>query len=180
VYSLAAHGASFAVSELAYLQYIRSGILKATSPTGRAEDAPVAICYLANVSRFASALADQVAVGLGGDVPDAIVELPSTCDFNKPYTTALVRRFPTAVNLSAHLSRLRNVKAGEGASFADVLADTIIDGSLSLHGIKSVLLIDDVLEGGKTSGAVITRLRERGLPTTSRIILAVPLVAFRS
>jgi len=180
VVSLAPHGQGYVVSNLAYLQYVRSGILKVMSPTGRAEDSTITHTYQANVNTYAATLAAAVAKAMGDGVPDAVIETPSSRDLNQPYTQALLERFPEALDLSSHLHRLGKVKSGEGASAQEVLADTVAVGLPQLGGVGTIIVVDDVLEAGKSTGAVIARLRESGLPNTARIILAVPLVAYKS
>ena len=180
VVSLAPHGQGYGVSKLAYLQYVRSGMLKVMSPTGRAEDSPITHTYLANVKNYAMMLAAAVEEAIGDGVPDAVIETPSSRDLNQPYTRALLERFPQASDLSSHLCRLGKVKSGEGASAQEVLADTVSADVPQLGGVGTIIVVDDVLEAGKAAGAVIARLRESGLPDTARIILAVPLVVYKS
>lgn len=179
VFSLAPHGPSVRPSDLGFLQHVRSGILAASSPTGQPEDAPSAVRYREGVRRFADALADHVAQGLAQDAPDLIIELPSSRDFNAPYTAAIKSRFPDAVDLTAAVRRVGNVRSGAGSSADAVLADTVIATDYNLSAVRTLVLIDDILDEGKTAGAVIARLREAGLPVRANISLAVPLVIVR-
>lgn len=178
VVSLAPHGSAYPVSRLAYLQYVRSGMLKVFSTTGQAEDSTYSIQYLANVASYAACLASAVEQELGGEIVDAILEVPSSRDLNKPYTQAILSRYPNAVNLTKHLKRLGSVKSGEGASSAEVLADTIAMDLPPLENIHKLVIVDDVLGSGNAVGAVIARLQNSGLPDTCQICLAVPLVVF--
>ena len=94
VYSLAPHGPGIRPSVLSYFQFARVGVLKAISRTGRDEDSPLGIEYANRVHEFTRSLADLVTTGMGGQEPDIVVELPSTRNYNKPYTAALSKRFP--------------------------------------------------------------------------------------
>jgi predicted phosphoribosyltransferase len=78
------------------------------------------------------------------------------------------------------LQRLGNTRSGEGASSADVLADTVAIGEPQLDDVGTLIVVDDILEAGKAAGAAIARLRESGLPEHCRIVLAVPLVVYKS
>jgi hypothetical protein len=180
VVSLAPHGQGYGVSTLAYLQYVKSGMLRVVSPTGRAEDSPITHTYLANVSDYARRLAAEVEEALGDGIPDVVIETPSSRDLNQPYTRALLESFPQALDLSSHLRRLGKVKSGEGASVREVLTDIVASDVPWLEGVGTLIVVDDVLEAGKAVEAVIARLQECGLPATAGIILAVPLVAYRS
>ena len=180
VYSLAPHGNGFQVSDLGFLQHARSGLLVVMSPDGRPENAPIAKRYDANLKKFTRSLADIVEQGMAGRHPDAIVELPSTRNFNKPYTAEILTRFPAARDLTLIVDRHGNVKSGEDASFDEVLADTFIHGTDGLDTLKTVLLVDDILAEGKTAAAIVDRLREAGLSSKARIVLAVPLVTYKS
>lgn len=176
VWSLAPHGNGNRLSDLAYLQHIRSGVAKVVSPTGRPEDSLQAGRYFAGLPKFADALTNLVAAELQDVQPDAILELPSTRDFNAPYTSAIQERFPTAVNLTGAISRCGQVKSGQSDSFDDILADTVGNSPLDLSNVKTLVIIDDVFGKGKTVGAAVSRLRELGLPADARVALAVPLV----
>lgn len=176
LYSLAPHGTGVPVSALAYLQHARSGVAKALSPTGKPEDSPQAKLYFAGLDKFCDSLADQIVHGLGDAQPDAILELPSSRDFNAPYTAALRNRFPLVQDLTGALSRLGQVRSGETGSFDDVLEDTIASPNYDISKVRTIVIVDDVLGNGKTVGAAIVRLRERGLPADARILVATPLV----
>lgn len=176
VYSLAPHGTGCRPTPLSYLQYIRNGMLKNFDPEGVVFSAVMK--YPLDADKFASKLATEVAQGLGQIHPDGIIELPSTQEFNGPYTAAMRTQFSGAIDLSSQVTRLHKVKSGDGVSFNDVLADTRFIGNDNLDRLQTILLVDDIFEGGKTSGAVITRLIEAGLSSDTNFILAVPLVIF--
>jgi hypothetical protein len=174
VYSLAPHGYGFPDAILSFLQYARE------LPDGRPENASRALEYANTQKYHTRKLADIVEQGMAGGHPDAIVELPSTRNFNKPYTAEIRRRFPDARNLPPIVGRHWKVRSAESASFEEVLADTfIISDNDGLDTLKTVLLVDDILGEGKTVAAIVARLREAGLSSTAHIVLAVPLVIYK-
>lgn len=178
VYSLAAFGGGHGASALTYLQNVRSGVAGVMSTNNSPESSPQGIGYYSGVQKFAEELAKRVADGLGAESPDAILELPSTLNFNAPYVTALLQRFPTTANLGGTIVRAHRVRSGETSSFADVLADTTASVGQDLSRIRILVMVDDIFAQGKTVGAAIVRLREAGLPVIARIVVATPLVVF--
>lgn len=178
IYSLAPYGNNFPPTTLEFLQSVRSGALRAISPTGNPEDTLIGRTYQAMLQDFTLRLADVFESGSGLGPPDALIEVPSTRPYNRPYADEFRRRFSETLDLTPNVHRAGQFKSGEGASFQEVFTDTSVTGTPPLANIRSLLLIDDVLAEGKTVAAVVARLREAGLPEETRILVAVPLVVF--
>ena len=159
VVSLAPHGSALPVSGLAYLQYVRSGILKLRSTTGKAEASSFSINYQANIAKYAHCLSSALGQALGGEGVDAILKVQSSKDLNKPYIQAILIRYLNTAIVIDYLKRLGSDRSGEVRSVAAVLGEAIEMNLLSLDNIFKLVIADDVLSSRKAAGATITRLQ---------------------
>jgi len=176
IISLAPHGTGHPVSQLAYLQYVRSGILKALAAGSDPEEHDIAQDYHRNVNLFATKLADLVEGEAEHGAPEGMIMAPSTRSFNQPYFNALRRKFPNATDLTCCFERRGMVRSGLTRSFEDVLDDTLFHCDADLSGMGSILIVDDILESGKTVAALIARMEQRGLSASARKTVACALL----
>ncbi len=106
--------------------------------------------------------------------PDAIAGVPSSRTLVKPYLEACRGRFIEAEDLTPRFTRHGTARATESRSFEEIL-DSIVYQGPRLGHVHSVLIVDDLLASGSTVAAMITRLRNAGMPVDAKVSAAVPL-----
>lgn len=170
IYSLAPHGPGFTPNVLSYLQYVRdAALLRRVSVNTDYESE-----YLRDLDAWTTQLSQLIPNDLA---PDAIALAPSSRTLGVPYRAAISARFPSAVDLSQHFTKTDDTKAGSLKTFAEVLKGITYAGPPQ-PSLGSLLIVDDVLESGRTVASMVNRLLVARMPPTSTITVAVPLRVF--
>jgi hypothetical protein len=113
--------------------------------------------------------------GVGGSF-DAIVSPPSDYELAVPYREAFFARHEDADDLTSYLHRAPDAaQAGAaGTTLLDVIAGLHCDPLPKRATAASILIVDDIFEGGKTVAALLHVMREAGLRTRA-VTVACPL-----
>lgn len=153
----------------AYLQGMRQGTLKAVSADP--EDTEVARAYHRNKQKYCKMLAEAVPGPF-----DAVLSPPSRMAWQaEPYRKAIVAANEGAVDLTTALSRTGEARAGEGASFEQVLGGLSYKPTGQEKNFRRVGIIDDTFTTGTTAAAIVALLKQHGLPDECEVIVACPL-----
>jgi hypothetical protein len=148
---------------------MRSGTLKAVNPDP--EQTESARKYHRNKQHYFPMLARAVP----GPV-DAILSPPSSMSWQaEPYRSALADRYPSAIDLSPAVSRHCGARSGSGAALEEVLACLSYAPSGREKDFRRLVIVDDTFATGTTAAALVTLLRDHGLPEACEVILACPL-----
>jgi hypothetical protein len=152
-----------------YLQGMRQGTLKAISADP--EDTEVARAYHRNEQKYFAMLAEAVP----GPI-DAVLSPPSRMAWQaEPYRKAIAAAHAEAADLTAAVSRTGNARAGEGASFEDVLDGLSYKPTGQEKNFRRIVIVDDTFTTGTTAAAVVVLLRQHGLLDECEVIFACPL-----
>ncbi|HEX8618988.1 MAG TPA: hypothetical protein VF911_15500 [Thermoanaerobaculia bacterium] len=113
--------------------------------------------------------------GLGGAF-DAIVSPPSDHQFAIPYLRAFVAHHAEADDLTRFVDRASDAaQAGAaGTTLLDIIAGLRCAPLPQRPTATSLLIVDDIFEGGKTVAALLHVMREAGLKTRA-VTVAAPL-----
>jgi hypothetical protein len=112
-----------------------------------------------------------LASAVKGDV-DALVSPPSDYAWlTEPYRDKLRRKFPTATDLTDHFSREGSVRASKGATLNEVIDSLTYMPTGSEKEYRRILIIDDTFNRGVTASAILTRLKENGLPESCEVMV---------
>jgi hypothetical protein len=107
---------------------------------------------------------------------DAIALVPSSRTLSRPYADAIVDRFP--LDLSQFFRKADGVRAADCNDFEQLVAAISYSGPRQ-DSLRSVVLVDDVFESGRSAAATILRLRGAGMPASATVSIAVGLRVFR-
>ncbi len=123
-------------------------------------------------------LADSIETmvrGVGGTF-DVIVSPPSDHALAMPYRDAFLAHHEHAADFTRHVDRAPDAaQAGAaGTTLLDVIAGMHCRPLPPLASAASLLIIDDIFEGGKTVAALLHVMREAGLRTRA-VTVACPL-----
>ena len=152
-----------------YLQGMRQGTLKAVNADP--EDTEVARAYHRDEQKYVSMLARAVP----GPV-DAVLSPPSRMAWQaEPYRHAIAAAHAQPVDLTAALIRSGNARAGEGASFEDVLGGLSYKPSGQEMTFRRMVIVDDTFTTGTTAAAIVVLLQKHGLQDECEVIFACPL-----
>ncbi|HEX8253146.1 MAG TPA: hypothetical protein VF846_08375 [Thermoanaerobaculia bacterium] len=107
---------------------------------------------------------------------DVIVSPPSDHPFAGPYREAFFARHEDADDFTPYVSRVHDAaQAGAaGTTLLDVIAGLRCDPLPTHATAASLLIVDDIFEGGKTVAALLHVMREAGLRTRA-VTVACPL-----
>jgi hypothetical protein len=107
---------------------------------------------------------------------DAIVSPPSDHDFAIPYREAFFVHHEDAADFTRYVDRAPDAaQAGaSGTTLLDVIAGLRCEPLPQLATAASLLIVDDIFEGGKTVAALLHVMRAAGLRTRA-VTVACPL-----
>lgn len=106
---------------------------------------------------------------------DALVSPPSRFDFADSYRDKLQTKMPSARDLTAHIVRCETAPlSGHAASVDEIVSSLTVEIADLPDDPISLLIVDDVIEEGKTAAALLTVLRRAGI-VTDRVAVACPL-----
>lgn len=155
-----------------YFQGLRSGLLARTTD-GHPEKSCVARNYLAMESTYARRLERE----LPDRAFDAILSPPSRYDQAAVYRDAYMAVGRARRDLTDRLRKLGVSLSGEGATLEQIVEELKYDARGDEGCLRSVLIVDDTFNTGRTVAAVITRLMEAGVPEDCSFAVAVPFWA---
>jgi predicted amidophosphoribosyltransferase len=92
-----------------------------------------------------------------------------------PYRQGLKKKFPDAVDLTDRLSRVGRARSSKDAPLEKLLAGLRYKPTREEHKFRRIAIVDDTYRTGTTAVALISLLREHGLPEECEIIVACPL-----
>lgn len=151
-----------------YLQAIRSGYLKAF---GDPEETEVARSYRRNERDYVEALTKAV-----GENVDAVISPPSRLAWQAaPYRKSILANNAKAIDLTARLPSQKGIYAGEGTTVPKVVSELSFAPTGEEMNIRRLVIVDDTFNTGTTAAAIITVIRNYGLPNECEIIVACPL-----
>jgi hypothetical protein len=152
-----------------YLQGMRQGTLKASSVDP--EDTEIARAYHRNEQKYLAMLAEAMPGAI-----DALLSPPSRMAWQaEPYRKAIAAAHPKAADLTEAISRTGNARAGERASFEDVLGGLSYKRTGREKGFRRFVIVDDTFTTGTTAAAIALLLRQHGLPDECEVIFACPM-----
>jgi len=152
-----------------YLQGMRQRTLHAISADP--EDTEIARAYHRNEQKYFAMLVEAVP----GPI-DAVLSPPSRMAWQaEPYRKAIAAAHPKAADLTAAVGRNGNARAGEGASFEDVLGALSYRPTGQEKDFRRIVIVDDTFITGTTAAAVVLLLRQHGLPDECEVTFACPL-----
>jgi hypothetical protein len=152
-----------------YLQGMRQGTLKVISADPEVTEP--ARTYHQNKQKYFAMLVDAVP----GPI-DAVLSPPSSMAWQaEPYRKAIAAAHPEAADLTEAMGRTGNARAGEGASFEDVLGGLSYKPTGLEKDFRRFVIVDDTFTTGTTAATVVMLLRQHGLPDECEVILACPL-----
>lgn len=107
---------------------------------------------------------------------DLIVSPPSDHAFALPYREAFLARHVESEDITRYVHRVADAaQAGAaGTTLLDVIAGLRCDRLPPRASAASLLIVDDIFEGGKTVAALLHVMREAGLRTRA-VTVACPL-----
>ncbi len=155
-----------------YFQGLRNGLL-ARMTDGHPENSCITRNYAAMESTYACRLERE----LPEETFDAILSPPSRYDQAGAYRNAYVTAGRGRRDLTDRLSKLGGNLSGEGANLEQIVDELKYDARGDEVCLRSVLIVDDTFNTGKTAAAVITRLMEAGIPEDCSFVVAVPFWA---
>jgi hypothetical protein len=122
-----------------------------------------------------AASVETLVQGVGGPF-DAIVSPPSDHQFAIPYREAFCARHENAADFTRYVDRAADAaQAGaSGTTLLDVIAGLRCEPLPQLATAASLLIVDDIFEGGKTVAALLHVMRAAGLRTRA-VTVACPL-----
>ena len=120
-------------------------------------------------------LVETLVSGLRGPF-DIIVSPPSDHDFATPFRRAFFARHEDADDFTPYVGRTQGAaQAGAaGTTLLDVIAGLRCEPLPERATAASLLVVDDIFEGGKTVAALLHVMREAGLRTRA-VTVACPL-----
>ncbi len=153
-------------SDVAYLQRVRSMAAVSGPLLAEAERR-----YRAMLPMWTRRLAAEI------DGPiSAILSPPSSRpELVRPYRDELLRKFPTAPDLTDRFQRTGTLRAGEGATVEQLIAATTYTPQHDEPGFDVVLIVDDVLAAGTSAALCLALLRTAGLRVDATLRVAAPL-----
>ena len=117
---------------------------------------------------------------LGDQRFNAYVSPPSRRNDAEPYRAVAMHRIPYPLDLTRFFKK-KGEELGGHAGSPETLAEHFeLSYNDSLHDVKTLLIVDDAFSNGTTAGAIVIRLRKRGLPGSALITIATPLRAHRT
>lgn len=118
---------------------------------------------------------DKLVSGVGSTF-DVIVSPPSDHEFAVPYRNAFFARHEDADDYTHYVERVRDAaQAGAaGTTVLDLIAGLRCAPLPKRATATSLLIVDDIFEGGKTVAALLHVMREQGL-RTSAVTVVCPL-----
>ena len=111
---------------------------------------------------------------LGDRAYELVLSPPSRRRDLEPYRQEVVARGIAKKDLS-HLLRRTSAGPSRHQSFDQLIDALDFDGSSSLNGSRSLLIVDDYFVTGRTAAAVLSLLRSHGFPATADVTIACPL-----
>lgn len=105
----------------------------------------------------------------------AVLTPPSTYCFAKPYLDTIKPLFNDAHDVSGSFTRDPGVHSDQCETVEQYKNCLHYSSHCDLTAVRSLLIVDDVLNRGRTVAAVVLLLREHGLPARSRVFAACPL-----
>ncbi len=153
-------------ADIAYPQRVRS---MAKVPAARLD--PMKQRYHAGLTLWAGQLSAHIEAPVS-----AVVSPPSDHpELTSPYRDALLRAFPDAVDLTDRLVRSGSARAGQGAKYEELLAALDYTPRGDEGGFAGIVIVDDAVTTGTTAAALVTCLRNGGVPQTASFRIAAPL-----
>jgi hypothetical protein len=125
-------------------------------------------------ARLATSI-ETLVQGVGGSF-DAIVSPPSDHTFALPYREAFLAYHEESTDFTRYVDRVPDAaQAGaSGTTLLDVIAGLRCEPLPRLATAASLLIVDDIFEGGKTVAALLHVMRAAGLRTRA-VTVACPL-----
>jgi len=155
---------------LYYLQGLRSKVLEGIF--GDSEKNPYADLYRMELQKYVKELCDSLDV----QSIEAIVCPPSSKPYlQRPYLEAIKNANNSIIDLTGSIKRKKNISAGKGIDLNSYIDGLYIEKPEKLNSIRSLLVVDDVLGRGKTVAALVSFLRNNGLPNDGRVEVMCPL-----
>lgn len=111
---------------------------------------------------------------LGDRAFELVLSPPSRRRDLEPYRQEVVARGIARTDLS-HLLRRKSEGTSRHQSFDQLIGALDFDGSTTLEGIRSLLIVDDYFVTGRTAAAVLSLLRSHGFPPDADVTVACPL-----
>lgn len=107
---------------------------------------------------------------------DFIVGAPSSRNYATAYVDKFSKSHPSAKLLTIH--KLNGLQSSHPNTSSEMLFQDIVleASSINLSIANRVLIVDDILNEGKTVSAIIRKLEENGLSQECDVCVAVPLV----
>jgi hypothetical protein len=156
-----------------YLQGLRTGALAAVSG-GNPENTECASLYHANEKKFAGKLERE----LPGQTFDAILSPQSRYNTATAYRDAFIAASRALIDLTGRFWKDGAAKAGEeGVTPEQIFLEVKYRPRGDEPHLRSVLIVDDIFNSGKTVAAVIQRLVEAGVPPDCDFVAAFPFWA---
>ncbi len=117
---------------------------------------------------------EKLVGGLEGDF-DAILSPPSDHPYATRYRDAFLERYADADDLTQYVTRAADAaqSGAAGTTLLDVIAGLRATPLPSHPRAASLLIVDDIFEGGKTVAALLHVLREAGLRTRAVTVACV-------
>jgi hypothetical protein len=104
---------------------------------------------------------------------DAIASPKSDHLDAEPYRQAVLNGC-SVLDLTENFTRTGEKKAADTSTTLDDMMSEIVYAADGVESkLRSVLIVDDSIASGKTAAAMITKLRDAGLPPDARVVIAV-------
>lgn len=127
--------------------------------------------YKAMAPFYSTRLANELRTVVGKI--DAVVSPPSSRNDAEIYRNRILETLP-AVDLTPRFSRKGLLKSATASSWTEIFSELSYAATGDEANFNSVVVVDELVAGGKTAAAVIQHLHDAGLPKSCIITIAAP------